>query len=101
MAEDVLGGRARAPELSHAMQLLRDDLLVEVEEMGAAPRLPPGETEHLLERGSRDGSAAKSRHHRMLLGRRRRVAERETHVVRELPAHADGEALLHHDDVLR
>ena len=99
-AQDVFGRRPGTAHLAHVVQLLADDLFIEVEEMRAFPRLHKGAAEHAMQRCPRDRAAAKSGNHRMHLRRCRHVAQGKIDIVGELPAHADGEALLDHDDVL-
>ena len=99
-AQQVFGGRTGAAHFAHVVQFLADDFLVEVEEMRALPRLHQGAAEHAMQRRPRDRAPAKPGDDRMHLRRRRRIAQGKIDIVGELSAHADRNALLHHDDIL-
>ena len=82
------------------MQFLGDHLLVEVEEMRAFPRLHQRAAEQPMQRRTRDRSPAETRNRRMYMRRAGDIAQRQIDVQGELAAHADGETLFDHDDVL-
>ena len=83
------------------MNLAADDALVQVEKIRAFPGLHASLPEQMVQRSPCNRAPAKAGNRGVKPRWSRQIAQRDIHIVGKLSAHADSDALLHDDDIIR